>query len=130
MNAWIGSSNPCLACGACCAAFRVSFYWSESDEAAADSVPADMTCPIAPLLCAMKGTDHSHPRCIALQGTVGVRVWCAIYERRPSVCREVAPSGQNGMANIWCDRARAIWGLPPIDGRLERRAGREEQKQQ
>jgi Fe-S-cluster containining protein len=109
-----GSQNVCLTCGACCAAFRVSFYWVESDETAVDSVPADMTCQVAPLLCAMKGTDQPHPRCIALQGDVGVRVWCTIYERRPSVCREVVPSGQTGSANIWCDRARAIYGLPPL----------------
>ncbi|THB82127.1 YkgJ family cysteine cluster protein, partial [Pantoea allii] len=22
-------SNPCVSCGACCAHFRVSFYWAE-----------------------------------------------------------------------------------------------------
>ena len=107
-----GARNPCLTCGACCAAFRVSFYWAESDEEMADSVPADMTCQVAPLLCAMKGTEQPHPRCVALRGDVGVRVWCAIYERRPSVCRQVVPSGQTGSANIWCDRARIIYGLP------------------
>jgi Fe-S-cluster containining protein len=112
-----GSEDLCLTCGACCAAFRVSFYWAESDVAVADSVPADMTCQVAPLLCAMKGTNQLHPRCVALQGDVGVRVWCAIYEQRPSVCREVAPSGQsrqNGVATIWCDRAREIYDLPPF----------------
>jgi Fe-S-cluster containining protein len=108
------SQNPCLACGACCAAFRVSYHGSESDEAVADAVPADMTCHVAPLLCAMKGTDHPHPWCIALHGQVGASVWCAIYGRRPSVCRELIPSGQDGTAHIWCDRARAIWGLPPL----------------
>jgi Fe-S-cluster containining protein len=77
-----------------------------------DSIPADMICRVAPLLCAMKGTDQPHPRCIALQGEVGVSVRCAIYERRPSVCREVTPSGPN--ANTWCDRARVLWGLPPL----------------
>lgn len=114
LQAWFPRQNPCLTCGACCAAFRVSFYWAESGEAVANSVPADLTCHVAPLLCAMKGTDRSHPRCIALQGGVGVGVWCSIYERRPSVCYEVVPSGQDGMANFWCDRARAIWGLPPL----------------
>ena len=114
------SENPCLTCGACCAAFRVSFYWAESDEAVADSIPEDMTCQVAPLLCAMQGTDQPHPWCIALQGNPGVRAWCAIYARRPSVCREVKPSGQDGVANIWCDRARAIWGLPPLIPALTR----------
>lgn len=109
-----GSPNPCLVCGACCAAFRVSFYWSESDEAVVDCVPADMTCHVAPLVCAMRGTDQPHPKCVALQGTVGVGVWCAIYGRRPSVCREVIPSGQEGKDNPWCDRARVHWGLPPL----------------
>ena len=108
------TQNPCLTCGACCAAFRVSFYWSESDSAVADSVPADMTCRMAPLLSAMKGTNQTHPWCIALQGNVGVNVRCAIYERRPSVCREVTPSGHKSAANVWCDRARAIWGLPSL----------------
>lgn len=106
--------NPCLTC---CAAFRVSFYWSESDEAVVDSVPAEMTCQVAPLLCAMIGTDQPHPRCIALQGEIGAGVWCAIYGRRPSACHEVVPSGQDGQANRRCDRARARWGLPPL-GRL------------
>ena len=40
---------------------------------------------------------------------------CSIYEQRPSVCREVAPSGQEGVTNPWCDRARALWGLPPLE---------------
>ncbi|MDX1269447.1 MAG: YkgJ family cysteine cluster protein, partial [Oceanisphaera sp.] len=25
----MSSGNPCLTCGACCAFFRVSFYWGE-----------------------------------------------------------------------------------------------------
>jgi hypothetical protein len=27
------SDNPCVSCGACCAHFRVSFYWAEADDA-------------------------------------------------------------------------------------------------
>jgi Fe-S-cluster containining protein len=106
--------NPCLHCGACCAAFRVSFYWAEFGDAETDSVPEEMTCQVGALLCAMMGTDQRHPRCIALHGDVGASVWCSIYERRPSVCREVVPSGHDGMPNAWCDSARAIWGLPPL----------------
>ena len=110
-----GLQNPCLTCGACCAAFRDAFYWAESDDAMANCVPADMTCHIAPLLCAMNGTDQPHPWCVALQGNVGIKVWCSIYERRPSVCQEVQPSDTDGLSNPWCDRARAIWGLPPLN---------------
>jgi len=31
VEAFASSDNPCLSCGACCAAFRVSFYWREAD---------------------------------------------------------------------------------------------------
>jgi hypothetical protein len=108
------TGDVCLNCGACCASFRVSFYWSESDEAVMNCVPPEMTWHVAPLLCAMKGTDRLDPWCVALQGSAGVSVRCSIYDRRPSVCHEVAPSGQNGMADFWCDRARSLWGLPPL----------------
>ena len=108
------TGDVCLTCGACCASFRVSFYWAESDEAVACCVPADMTCQVAPLLCAMKGTNQQEPWCVALQGNVGVNVRCSIYDRRPSVCHEVTPSGRGAMANFWCDRARALWDLLPL----------------
>lgn len=108
-------ANPCLACGACCASFRVSFYWSEADEATEGTVPQDMTHHVAPLLSAMVGTDKLPPRCIALQGSIGLAVWCAIYERRPAVCREFEPTGSDGQANPLCERARQIWGLLPLN---------------
>ncbi|EEX7666747.1 YkgJ family cysteine cluster protein, partial [Escherichia coli] len=27
----MNNPNPCMTCGACCAFFRVSFYWAEAD---------------------------------------------------------------------------------------------------
>ena len=38
-------ANPCESCGACCAQFRVSFYWSESDAHPGGRVPASLTVP-------------------------------------------------------------------------------------
>ncbi|HBP8873638.1 TPA: YkgJ family cysteine cluster protein, partial [Escherichia coli] len=29
----MNNPNPCMRCGACCAFFRVSFYWAEADDA-------------------------------------------------------------------------------------------------
>ncbi|EKJ0223351.1 YkgJ family cysteine cluster protein, partial [Escherichia coli] len=29
----MSNPNPCMACGACCAFFRVSFYWAKVDDA-------------------------------------------------------------------------------------------------
>ncbi|EJF2880940.1 YkgJ family cysteine cluster protein, partial [Escherichia coli] len=39
--------NPCMTCGACCAFFRVSFYWAEADDAGG-TIPARLTEQISP----------------------------------------------------------------------------------
>ncbi|AFJ47007.1 YkgJ family cysteine cluster protein [Shimwellia blattae] len=105
--------NPCMTCGACCAWFRVSFYWAEGDDAAG-AVPAAMTEPVTPFLRCMSGTNQKSPRCKALQGEPGKQVSCSIYQQRPSTCREFTMSGENGITNSACNRARAAWGLPPL----------------
>lgn len=104
-------NNPCLACGACCAYFRVSFYWGEAE---ANGIPVDLTVPVTPHRLAMRGSEQQPPRCVALQGSVGDCVNCSIYDRRPSPCRSVNPSWQNGSADDQCDKARRAWGLPPL----------------
>ncbi|SEB00476.1 hypothetical protein SAMN05660964_03113 [Thiothrix caldifontis] len=106
--------NPCIECGACCASFRVSFYWGETDAAPGGLVPARLTQPIAPHHVAMLGTDQAQPHCIALQGTVGQPVSCTIYALRSSTCREFTASWEHGEHNPVCDRARAKYGLPPL----------------
>ncbi|KAA1046846.1 YkgJ family cysteine cluster protein [Pseudocitrobacter sp. 73] len=105
--------NPCMTCGACCAYFRVSFYWAEADDGGG-LVPAQLTEPLTPFLRCMKGTNSKHPRCRSLEGEIGSRVSCAIYPHRPSPCREFAMSGENGEVNEACHRARASYGLPPL----------------
>lgn len=112
--------NPCLACGACCASFRVSFYWGETDAAPGGLVPAEMTVPVSPHFVAMRGTDQPHllPHCMALEGEVGKAVGCTIYHLRSSTCREFTASWENGEHNPVCDRARARYGLPPLSARL------------
>ncbi|MGN6527177.1 MAG: YkgJ family cysteine cluster protein [Burkholderiaceae bacterium] len=98
-------ASPCQACGACCAAFRVSFHWLEADERA---LPELLTERVSTHLLCMRGTWSARPRCIALAGDVGRAVTCTAYARRPSPCREV----QAGDAQ--CTRARAVHGLPPL----------------
>lgn len=108
-------SNPCVTCGACCASFRVSFYWSEADPALGGQVPAELTLPVNPRLVAMKGTEQKPVHCIALQGAVGAAVSCSIYPQRPSTCHEVMPSWHDGRgADEKCDKARLIHGLEPL----------------
>lgn len=109
------SHNPCLSCGACCACFRVSFYWGESDAAPGGYVPAGLTQAISPHRAAMKGTDQPDPRCLALQGIVGQAVLCTIHPQRPSPCREFNASWENAELNEACDRARQKYGLAPLE---------------
>jgi uncharacterized protein len=113
--------NPCVACGACCAYFRVSFHWSEADAAVGGATPAALTTKIAPHHSAMAGTETHAPRCVALAGQIGRDVRCAIYSARPSPCRELQASWVNGARSERCDRARAAHGLPPLERPLDER---------
>ncbi|WP_020558382.1 YkgJ family cysteine cluster protein [Thiofilum flexile] len=108
------ASNPCLACGACCASFRVSFYWGETTASPFGTVPAELTEPITITRVAMRGTNQNHPHCIALQGVVGQTTQCGIYEQRASTCREFTASWEDGKPNESCDKARTKYGLPPL----------------
>ena len=109
--------NPCLTCGACCAYFRASFHWSEGDDAGG-SVPVGLTVDVDGFRRAMRGTERRATCCVALAGTVGAAVRCEIYENRPSVCREFNASGEDGVGNEKCDRARLAFGLAPLERQL------------
>ncbi|MBL8523003.1 MAG: YkgJ family cysteine cluster protein [Betaproteobacteria bacterium] len=103
------SSNVCQQCGACCAAYRVSFYWGELDEAPGGKVPSTLAEKVNDHMACMRGTDCAPVRCVALGGKVGESVKCHIYEWRPSPCHEMIP-GSDG-----CNRARVRWGLAEIE---------------
>ena len=105
-------SHPYLSCGACCASFRVSMHWSETEPALGGVTPADLTERIDPHQVAMLGTWARAPRCIALDAQVGVHSRCTIHEHRPSPCRQVQASWETGAPDRSCDRARARHGLP------------------
>lgn len=105
--------HPCLSCGACCAAFRVAFHWSEADPAHG-IVPPDVVVPWDAHRVALRGTDRREPHCSQLDGVVGAGVQCRIYARRPTPCRELLASGEDGRASEQCDRARARYGLAPL----------------
>ncbi len=98
-------SFDCRACGACCAYFRVSFYWAEADVL---GLPAALIEELPPWYACMAGTNSAAPRCQALRGEVGQRVACTLYGQRPSPCREV----QAGDAQ--CAKARRRHGLPAL----------------
>ncbi|MGP8153500.1 MAG: YkgJ family cysteine cluster protein [Smithella sp.] len=109
-----GKWNPCLSCGACCIAFRASFYWAEGDDAVEGSVPVYLTEKVNAFRRAMRKTSSHDQRCIALHGTPSNRVKCTIYERRPTVCRDFEPSWKAEVHNSRCDKARSVFGLKPL----------------
>lgn len=51
-------------CGACCAYFRVSFYWAEAKKGGG-TVPDAMTEQVTPFISCMSGTNSKSPRCSA-----------------------------------------------------------------
>lgn len=97
--------NPCQSCGACCAAFRVSFYWAEAE---ARGIAPQWVEQVNERFSCMAGTNRAAPHCIALGGKVGQAVSCAIYLQRPEPCREV----QSGDSQ--CAKARQRHALPPL----------------
>lgn len=101
-------SHPCLSCGACCAYFRVSFYFGESDAVPGGTVPQHLVEPISPFLVAMRGTNQPQPRCSSLIGTVGQSAHCGIYPLRSSTCQQLQ-AGDEG-----CTKARLSYGLPAL----------------
>lgn len=106
--------NPCLECGACCAHFRVSFYWGEC-QSAGGLVPDERVIQVTHNRVAMLGTDVKPSRCISLAGEVGKPgVSCSMYAQRSSTCREFEASWEHGEHNPACDAARAAYGLPPL----------------
>lgn len=108
------SDNPCTACGACCAAFRVDFHPSELAGGAyawSAGVPPAMTVPVTAQVVRMRGSDASPPRCVALSGGIGGAVACTIYAARPSPCREFDTHHEA------CAKARSRHGLPPLSER-------------
>lgn len=99
------ATNPCQACGACCASFRVSFYWADGE---ARGLPAELTEQLNPWFSCMAGTNRRAPHCVALDGTLGIDVGCRVYLQRPEPCREVQAGDSQ------CLKARAHHGLPPL----------------
>lgn len=104
--------NPCLSCGACCAFYRASFYWIETDDFTPEGVPVELTRKMNDFRTVMIGSYSDQPKCIALEGEIGKEVKCRIYENRSSVCRNFTPSWLNGTRNKRCDKARSAWGMP------------------
>ena len=107
------SPSICTQCGACCAAFRVTFHYSELDSEGG-RVPAGLADAETASLYRLRGTDYARPRCAALIGVIGQSVQCGIYAEHPSPCREFGARAEMGVFEEACHRARALHGLPAL----------------
>lgn len=105
--------HPCLSCGACCAQYRVSMHWMDTD-AGAGLVPQALTESFGSHQVVMRGTWEARPRCVALEAEIGVHSRCSIHALRPTACRDVVASWEHGEASPQCDRARLAHGLPAL----------------
>ena len=103
MLSQISAQDACLTCGACCAFFRVSFYWAEGE-----SMPEEAVEALTPVYSCMKGTNQKNPRCIMLSGEIGQQVSCTMYAQRSSSCKDVQAGDEQ------CHKARAGYGLIPL----------------
>lgn len=99
----IPDKDACLTCGACCAYFRVSFYWAEGE-----GMPNDAIEQLSPIYSCMKGTNQKNPRCVMLSGEIGQQVSCNIYAQRSSSCKEVQ------VADEQCNKARLAYQMIPL----------------
>ena len=103
MLSQVATQDACLSCGACCAYFRVSFYWAEGIP-----MPEQYTEPLTAVYSCMQGTNQAQPYCVALEGKIGEQVSCAIYTVRSSSCKEVQ------IADEQCNKARRAYNMIPF----------------
>ena len=74
----------CQQCGACCAAFRVTFHGSEL-ESQGGRVPDGLADHETGDLYQLRGTDYARPRCAALCGTLGESAAQAVTNGRNDI---------------------------------------------
>jgi Fe-S-cluster containining protein len=96
------SSDPCQACGACCAYSRDWPRFTIEDDAALDRIPHEFVNE------KLSGMRCEGERCSALHGKVGVATSCGIYAVRPEVCRTCMPGDAE------CAMARRKYGMPAL----------------
>ncbi|MBX9925941.1 MAG: YkgJ family cysteine cluster protein [Hyphomicrobiaceae bacterium] len=94
--------SPCQACGACCAYEPEWPRFSTETDAELDLIP------LALVDTSLSRMAWTGTRCAALTGDIGTRTACAIYDRRPQVCRDCEP------ADDACAMARRRYGFEPL----------------
>lgn len=103
----------CMDCGACCSHFKV--YFSIKNNPQYIKI-YDKVNIINENKVFMKGTENFNKGCcVALEGKVGEKVSCSIYENRPDVCRKFERVLPNGKINPKCIKAKKALDKRNID---------------
>lgn len=113
----IEKDTPCVICGACCRYFKIEFDYKKNKQ-----VPMNFYNKKTLLwqfmnleyrnIAAMKGAESFNKgKCIALDGELGEKALCTIYENRPDHCRAFPVWEKNGEQNKRCIKARVEKGL-------------------
>lgn len=117
----VRSLHPCVRCGACCGSFRVSFTRQEWDafDVARKNRLDQVVVSLGGNFVGMRGAEIKHrPCCHALQGKIGHKAVCTVYQDRPSPCRDFVASYADGKTRQpRCDQARQAHGLSPLKPR-------------
>lgn len=88
----------------------------ETTDSDMGTILAYLTEDVTLFFRAMKGSNSSHPRCIALEGEHGKSVHCNIHEVRSSSCRNFSVNFIDGLVIASeedyerCTHACARWG--------------------
>jgi Fe-S-cluster containining protein len=81
-------SSICQSCGACCSN-NWNVYFPKNDN----DIPTEMSEQTSLLgLSKMKSING---RCCALDGEVGKKVTCTIYDKRPQICKSFEYGSQD-----------------------------------
>ena len=111
------TDSPCSTCGACCSHYRVSFYFGELDDHPGGFIPSAMATDLGGFRACMSGTETGG-RCSALRGEIGSGpISGAIYDSRPSSCREFPVWEPDGSPNPSCQQLREKIGLAPLENK-------------
>jgi len=100
------SSADCQSCGACCS------FSAEWPRFALESEAQIGLIPRALVDDARGRMRCNGDRCSALVGKVGAATSCAIYDRRPDVCKDCMPGDDA------CLTARRHFGLATSSGEI------------
>jgi len=106
-------SFDCQACGACCCNTdenRAEKYVDYVEVTPRSSLRRHPALLRRLTIVNAEGERHmrlrgAEQRCVALEGRLGERVFCAIYELRPAACRRVQPGSRE------CRRDRRERGI-------------------